>query len=263
MVPSCRSSYSFRETGRKVKCISEVSTAPHYRTAGDFVGFVAGKKNIWYPLLLLLFFFKFENNSHISVSVFENSLSPESLWRNEALSTKDTLGWSMSVHEDGFSLLFRRWGGAGGPQTLVGLRGLDLDINDPKFCVYKKELGFVLIMKGESPKNFIPGRATIRFQISISKSDFLFSISSLPSLPLLLFLAPFFLLSLYTVLYICSLNLCLDRNIQCSPCENTLLFWMMWDRVWSLRMTSCGLGLSSVFIPVDTALPQSAIGAFW
>ena len=181
----------------------------------------------------------------------------------KALSTKDALGWSMSVREDGFSLLFQRWGGAGGPQTLVGLRGLDLDINDPKFCVYIKELGFVLIMKGESQKNFMPGRATIRFQISISKSDFLFSISSLPSLPLLLFLAPFFLLSLYTVLYICSLNLCLDRNVQCSPCENTLLFWVMWDRVWSLRMTSCGLGLSSVFIPVDTALPQSAIGAFW
>ena len=96
-------------------------------------------------------------------------------------------------------------------------------------------------MKGESPKNFMPGRATIRFQISISKSDFSFSISSLPYLPLLLFLARFFLLSLYTVLYICSLNLCLDRNVQCRLCENILLFWMMWDRVWSLRMSSCGL----------------------
>ena len=206
---------------------------------------------------------KFENNSQISVSVFENSLSSESLWRNEALSTKDALRWSMSVREDGFSLLSWGWGGAGGPQTLVGLRGLDLDINDPKFCTYKKEFGFVLIMKGELPKNFILGRATIRFQIFISKPDFSFSISFLPSLLLLLFLSPFFLLSLYTVLCICSLNLCLDRNVQCSLCENTLLFWMMWDRLWSLGMSTCGPGLSSVFIPVDTALPQSATGAFW
>lgn len=207
MVPSCRSSYSFRETGRKVKCISEVSTAPHYRTAGDFVGFVAGKKNIWYPLLLLLFFFKFENNSHISVSVFENSLSPESLWRNEALSTKDTLGWSMSVHEDGFSLLFRRWGGAGGPQTLVGLRGLDLDINDPKFCVYKKELGFVLSWRENHRRISYRGGP---------RSDFRFpfpnQISYFPFLPCLLFpcssFSPPSSFSLYTLFCIYAAWIC-------------------------------------------------------
>lgn len=52
--------------------------------------------------------------------------------------TKDALGWSMSVRKDGLSLALLGWGGARGLQTLVGLRGLDLDINDPKFCAYKK-----------------------------------------------------------------------------------------------------------------------------
>lgn len=105
----------------------------------------------------------------------------------------------MSVHEGGFSLLFWGWGGAGGPQTLVGLRGLDLDISDPKFCTYKKEFGSVLIMKGEVPKNFMPGRATIRFQIFISKPDF-----SFPFLPCLLSscssFSPTSSFSLYTLL---------------------------------------------------------------
>lgn len=64
-----------------MKCTHEVSPAPRYRTAGDLVGFVAGKK---YMIPIIFFFFlKFENNSQISVSVFENSLSPEILWQNE------------------------------------------------------------------------------------------------------------------------------------------------------------------------------------
>lgn len=37
----------------------------------------------------------------------------------------------------------------GDPQTLGGLRGLDLDISDPKLCVSTKELGLVPITKGK------------------------------------------------------------------------------------------------------------------
>ena len=72
-----------------MKCTSEVSIAPRYRTVGDLVGFVTGKKKYY---IHYYYYLKFENNSQISVSVFENSLSSESLWRNEALSTKMPLG---------------------------------------------------------------------------------------------------------------------------------------------------------------------------
>ena len=37
----------------------------------------------------------------------------------------------------------------GGLQTLGGLRGIGLDINDPKLCISTKELGLVPITKGK------------------------------------------------------------------------------------------------------------------
>lgn len=36
-----------------MKCTSEVSIAPRYRTVGDLVGFVTGKKNI-IPIVIII-----------------------------------------------------------------------------------------------------------------------------------------------------------------------------------------------------------------